>query len=1035
MQLRQSPCSLDLINEAVQAIESGRSESFALVIRGPRETAQARQAVLSEIGLSAAFALPIYTLDQLVAHLMHRLDISPVAKAGDIQRELLAAEAISRCAANGELVQLANGAQRSGMAKSLAQVFMWLDEAGIDGCMLETILSDGASANGRDLVKVWRSYESLLHSIGCEENMRHYAVVAERLRQQANSRRLVGLRTVRVSGCLWFSGCEELLLSALASCGVDVQIEMRCASGHDGRCVEAVQRAVAPARVKCIELEPSAMTPRLLAAAGPLREAREVAREIKRLVVHEKVSPAQICVASADSSEFVPALLESLEEFQVPTATPRRRLMVESSLIMDCIELARLLSSGDRKLDIMPLMSSPYLGLGPQVAGEMRHALKLEGLELTLRGWERRFGRCDPSGRGKNYVSVLMNALDHGEEVRSACEGAELARCVQGFGAALAHLGMVNRIGTLQQGADEHPISEWSAWSALNHLLLEISIAQGTDATAPCESGGGWIQFLSVLSSAAARRRSTLGRSSPNGVSVLSLERAAVQNHEFLFISGLGEQVLPRRRPRPWILQDGDVAALINAGIELEPMGNGAEADRYAFNCLVNSATGRLYLTYATSKEDGSAARRSFLVDEYLASIGILGDREREVTTVAPASQVFPMDWASVASTSEARISALWSQGRQAKAAASADAESVWWLDSHDDAFARLKHAWIERGGTDACGARSEFCGRIGDTQLLTALGDEFLEGRPWSTQSLGQYMACPFSFFCKWVLQINTRDEVIEEVDARDRGTCLHEIAKRFLGAHVGEVLVPSREAEYVDEIRRIAASVVGEMSPERSGLTQATWDACCGGIVRSSWEFVARELEFSAATSGAWRPAYLEWPFGSKQAPVTIGQNQIPVYGRVDRIDVGPGGALAIYDYKSGSTVPKAKDIREVKDIQLGLYALVAQKVLGSEVAGIWYYQIPMKGRTEGVWRRAYHDAFNAGGKRSGKLDEGEWQELMSRVEEAVTACDDGVRSGVFDPTPSDEACRYCDYVDICRMLDSGGTELSEEGGGQGE
>jgi len=74
---------------------------------------------------------------------------------------------------------------------------------------------------------------------------------------------------------------------------------------------------------------------------------------------------------------------------------------------------------------------------------------------------------------------------------------------------------------------------------------------------------------------------------------------------------------------------------------------------------------------------------------------------------------------------------------------------------------------------------------------------------------------------------------------------------------------------------------------------------------------------------------------------------------------------------------------------------------------------------GRTEGVWKIDYHRDFNAGRKRTGKLDSDEWRAFTELVEEAVCRCDEGARQGMYPPTPSDDACRYCDFPDICGRL----------------
>jgi ATP-dependent helicase/nuclease subunit B len=1070
--LRSSPCSSNYLAQAVDATRAGRSGTFALVCRGSREAARTRRAILSRIGDGAVFDAPVYTFDQLAAALMRRLDIEPRGKIGDIQRELLVAAALAQCRTMGKLGPLAQGAERPGVARSLAQLFVAMDGAGVDPDGFEGALGAGSgrhcgpcesgsmtansaalpgtkqgpSAHALDVLEVWRRYYGLLSSMGRAERGRLYSALSERL-LSAEGKMRHGLETVRVSGYAWIGGLEASLLSALARSGVDVEIELRCPAEHDGHALAAMEDAVGPAKVIGVELLARPAPPRLIAAAGPTREAREVAREIKRLIVDEKVRPAEICVASADSERFVPLLLEALDEFGVPVTVSRKRMMTESSLVLDCFEVAKLICAGGRRLDIMPLMSSPYVGLGPRLAGQIaRDKIGLRGLELSLAGWAKRLGDDDSAGEcdALRYIELLAQAVEQAEDARRASAGTRLAGYVEGFRAALACLGMPHRIFSLE-GSPGRAVEEWMAWASLHSLLLEIGHAQevldASDGSA-LSSGEGWAEFVSLLTFAAGRRSFALDRPSPHGVEVMGLERAASSDHEFLFMSGLGEQMLPRRRRSPWMLQDGDLQALARAGVSLEPMGNGAEADRHVFNTLVHSRAERIYLSYATTQEDGKVARRSFFVDEHLRSFGLSDADEDEITRVVPASSVFPRRWSDVASKREARMRSLWSIGRACsvgaacglgRALVAVEPETVLWLSVCDKGFAEIAEAWHERQVLDRTGieASGHFRGRISCGELLEEMAGIKLDARPWSAHSLNQYIRCPFSYFCRYVLGIEPTDSVGDDVDARDRGTCLHDIAKEFMESHIGEVLDPAKADEYAEEIREIACDVVGRTPSERSGIPESVWDAYFAGIIDASQDFVARELEFAEATSGVWRPAYLEWSFGPRVREFAIGERRVPVTGRIDRIDVGPGGALAIYDYKSGKKAPSAREIKEVADIQLGLYALAAEHLLGAEVAGVWYWQVPSMGRTEGVWKIDYHRDFNAGRKRTGKLDSDEWRAFTELVEEAVCRCDEGARQGMYPPTPSDDACRYCDFPDICGAVELGAGDLPEEGG----
>jgi len=71
-----------------------------------------------------------------------------------------------------------------------------------------------------------------------------------------------------------------------------------------------------------------------------------------------------------------------------------------------------------------------------------------------------------------------------------------------------------------------------------------------------------------------------------------------------------------------------------------------------------------------------------------------------------------------------------------------------------------------------------------------------------------------------------------------RDRGTCLHDIAKEFMESHIGEVLDPAKADEYAEEIREIACDVVGARRrnglgfPSRCGMRICRNNRCVPGL-----------------------------------------------------------------------------------------------------------------------------------------------------------------------------------------------------------
>ena len=77
-----------------------------------------------------------------------------------------------------------------------------------------------------------------------------------------------------------------------------------------------------------------------------------------------------------------------------------------------------------------------------------------------------------------------------------------------------------------------------------------------------------------------------------------------------------------------------------------------------------------------------------------------------------------------------------------------------------------------------------------------------------------------------------------------------------------------------------------------------------------------------------------FLKDGFDSKVIPVSLEQpfvvplgNNLKVRGKIDRVDILPGGGIEIVDYKTGATIPSQKEVD--KNLQLSFYALAASSI----------------------------------------------------------------------------------------------------------
>ncbi len=116
------------------------------------------------------------------------------------------------------------------------------------------------------------------------------------------------------------------------------------------------------------------------------------------------------------------------------------------------------------------------------------------------------------------------------------------------------------------------------------------------------------------------------------------------------------------------------------------------------------------------------------------------------------------------------------------------------------------------------------------------------------------------------------------------------------------------------------------------------------------------------------------------------------IPLTGKVDRIDELPDGRLSILDYKTGKKLAAGRlDI----DAQLTMYQFACESQLGKEVGELIFYHLPTLKEHRTIRR-----------------DKPLVKELTARIVDTAT----GIDKDRFDPKPTENACRWCDYKPIC-------------------
>ena len=263
--------------------------------------------------------------------------------------------------------------------------------------------------------------------------------------------------------------------------------------------------------------------------------------------------------------------------------------------------------------------------------------------------------------------------------------------------------------------------------------------------------------------------------------------------------------------------------------------------------------------------------------------------------------------------------------------------------------------------------------------------------GRPPRTSAsrLQTWAKCPHDYLLRYVLDVQPIEEPASllEISALDRGSLIHGILEDFVrDAIVADHPLDGWGPDDGTRLAQLAEEHCTAYEAEGRTGRDLFWRRDKTLILADLDRFL---VEDDARLREGCRPLEAEHPFGG--LPVALpGGYVLEVGGKVDRIDRGPDGSLAVLDYKTGS-------VRDEKDLsadaphgrgrllQLYLYALAAAAAFPTD---------------RPVWSAYWFNTANGKFKQFGY---DVTPEVAERVAGAIETIVDGIAAGVFPAHPS--------------------------------
>ncbi|MDX1965133.1 MAG: PD-(D/E)XK nuclease family protein [Pirellulales bacterium] len=1060
------------------------------------------RARLAASGTAGCIAPGIFTFAQFASEILLRGDC-PLRPLDHVLKRQVLGQVVASALAAGQLAHFGSIAASDGFLS-------WLDDLISDLKRQEIWPEDFSAAlrafsrraKDRELALLYAEYQKLLEQRQCYDQEGRFWLACEQLRKGSVPRSFLP-DIVIVDGFSDFSRAQLTLLEILsltarqlcitlpAGVTADERPELFAKPGQTlaelrrrfahatetnlGRIAPALTtfggtgRAPQPPVFAHLERHlfgnPRAVVPpvetdglQIWPCAGELLEARQVAREVKRLLARgatgecPPVSPERIAVVYRTLNTSAEMLRQVFTEFGIPHRLEAGLPLAQSPLprlVLSALRWHRddwpyrgFLALLENTYWEITLPNTPSAAIRRATTAAVREMQVLSGAKNWLAAATRRQATLQ-----EIRANAWANQSENSARWESAAQQAELAT------AALTELHACFRLLPPQA-----TWREWgrhlTAWAERLGILrvaaqpLPLPQNATTRQTEDTADLAAWRQMLGALQGVArwekwsgvAERQITLAdlfhelqlicdseclppdNDGVGRVQILSAPAARVGEWDYLFLAGLTEKAFPLPGQSDRLYSGEEMRCLNQSGTRFTERTERANEELLLFYELVTKPVRGLVLSYPALDDKAESLSPSPYLQEVLRVCG-----QTPVQPIQSLSPVPPADRV-VCSPREALLRAMDSA-----------------LAGTIDPLARqLSPATGQPSAPLLAGLRSlaarasgpEFGsweGMLGHTELAQ-LQRRFGDDHCWSISQLELYAECPFKFFADKILGLAPPADLAFETDYLRRGIWLHAaLAKLYREWQAtGQTLADwtDRPAEYARLCARVARETAPDGGEGELGAVFLQLDEKF--VLKLLTAHLQQAEKYQKQNLAELRPRHFEVAFGpgktsdrddplctSKPWKFTAEEFTLNLSGQIDRIDLGQIGSEPVFriiDYKSGKTVPKLNEdiLAAGQALQLSLYAWAVRAHLAPD-QGLVPWQI-------GYWALqgdgpVFHGLAE---QKEGKLMATEaWTTAAEELPRRVAGLVRGIQRGEFPMFNENDKCTSgCDYKTICRV-----------------
>ncbi|MFH1289023.1 MAG: PD-(D/E)XK nuclease family protein [bacterium] len=279
----------------------------------------------------------------------------------------------------------------------------------------------------------------------------------------------------------------------------------------------------------------------------------------------------------------------------------------------------------------------------------------------------------------------------------------------------------------------------------------------------------------------------------------------------------------------------------------------------------------------------------------------------------------------------------------------------------------------------------------------------KYLAGFAYSSSSIDTYLNCPMKFYYQYVLRLKEKENLLDEVEAKDVGTFIHELLdyafRRFLDKK--PVIDGKFEKEFFDEFeRRFSEKLQKRLGPEAF-------------LVKEVMEYRLKKFIGNERSRDVQKVLSLEEKLSGG---ITLPSNKLIDFKyTIDRIDLLGDGTILVIDYKTGQSAKSPATLKQLERIKFNRESI--KGAVHSFQLPIYYYFVQQRYNApiNAVLYNLVETKFTDFVKKD--------RENTDKVMEICLKCLDFIIFEITNPDidfQNDESnkqnCKYCEFNGMC-------------------